>query len=398
MLLIIATNRRDRTMARGRGADRGGRGRGRGRRRAETPFPPPRVPRRFGGGSDSGSPILEGDDEITPEDSISNVNLGNANSEAGSSASASVEHGRQPIETLKAVGALEWACKPLQTPQEIKDKVPKISTRPCLFCGHNFAGGPSHIRNHIDAELFPRNVQKCVPTPEWKERCAAVRAEFRARAAAEKAKQAGIEARQAGRTAGLAAASDRATTVSTSSSQSSGLFAAMRVTPEMVVRQWARVIVKKALPLDLLDEPEFRTALTLTAKCGALNLLPGGVLQVPKRKKLTTKILPALDKELDESIRAKIRGIVEHTGVMLMSDGWTNVQSRPILNVIAACPVGSYFIEALDTSGQTKDAEFISNFMKGHITRFGPEKVVAVCMDGACKSSFPLIEEDFPQV
>jgi len=42
----------------------------------QSPSPPPRVPRRFGGESDSGSPIFEGDDEITPEDSVSNVNLG----------------------------------------------------------------------------------------------------------------------------------------------------------------------------------------------------------------------------------------------------------------------------------------------------------------------------------
>lgn len=164
----------------------------------------------------------------------------------------------------------------------------------------------------------------------------------------------------------------------------------------MVTKQWARLIVKKALPLDLFDEPEFREALALTAKCGSLNLLPGGVLQIPRRRKLTTKILPELDKELDDTIRNKIDGIIEHTGVMLMSDGWTNVQSRPILNVIAACPVGSYFIEALDTSGDTKDAEFIAAFMSSHIVRFGPEKIVALCMDGACKSSFSLIEAEFP--
>lgn len=315
-------------------------------------------------------------------------------------AATAVQHGRQPIESLTAVGALEWACKRLQTPAEIQNKTKKTEARECLFCGYAFAGGPFQIRIHIDINLKPRAVSECVPEPDWKERFLAVRAEFRRRAAVEKAKQAAIDARQAGRAAGLAAASDTGSTLSTSSTSTllTGPFAACRVTPEMVVKQWARVIVKKALPLDLLDEPEFRTALTLTAKCGTLNLLPGGVLQVPRRKKLTTKILPELDKELDESIRNKIGGIIEHTGVMLMSDGWTNVQNRPILNVIAACPLGSYFIEALDTSGETKDAVFTADFMKGHIKRFGPEKVVAVCMDGACKASFPLIEEDFPQV
>jgi hypothetical protein len=335
---------------------------------------------------------------------VSNVNASGSGNGAGSSsdapAAAAVEHGRQPIETLTAVGALEWTCKPVLTATQVRMKVLKTVTRPCLFCGHEYSGGPAHIRNHIDIELKPRNIMACTPTAEWKERFLAVRTEFRRRAAVEKAKSASIAARQAGRTAGLAAASDTASTASTSASAppSNALFASSRITSEMVQKQWARVLVKKALPLDLFDDPEFRTAVALTAKAGSLNLLPGGVLQLCRRKKLTTKVLPELDKELDTTIRTKMAGIIEHTGVTLMSDGWTNVQNRPILNVIASCPLGSYFIEALDTSGETKDAEFIADFMKGHIIRFGPEKVVALCMDGACKSSFPLIEEDFSQV
>eukprot|EP00967_Tisochrysis_lutea_P106695 scaffold163838_cov37-Tisochrysis_lutea.AAC.1 len=61
-------------------------------------------------------------------------------------------------------------------------------------------------------------------------------------------------------------------------------------------------------------------------------------------------------------------------------------------------PVGSYFLEALDTSGQTKDAQYIANFMLKHINSFEPGMVTGVCMDGACIASFPLINAMAPHV
>ena len=108
--------------------------------------------------------------------------------------------------------------------------------------------------------------------------------------------------------------------------------------------------------------------------------------------------LPALDAKLEANIRVKMQGLAEMTGVTIISDGWTNVQSKPIINALASLPVGSYFLAAEDTSGATKDAVYIKNFIVKHIRGFGEEHVVAVCMDGACTPSFPLIAEECPSV
>ena len=61
-------------------------------------------------------------------------------------------------------------------------------------------------------------------------------------------------------------------------------------------------------------------------------------------------------------------------------------------------PAGTMFLKALDTSGNTKDAEFIADFIIAIIEARGPKNIVAVCMDGACTASFPLIEEKYPHV
>ena len=61
------------------------------------------------------------------------------------------------------------------------------------------------------------------------------------------------------------------------------------------------------------------------------------------------------------------------------------------MNALLLTPAGARFLEARDTSGQTKDARYVADFVVEPIRSVGVDKVVAVCMDGACVSSFPLI-------
>ena len=47
---------------------------------------------------------------------------------------------------------------------------------------------------------------------------------------------------------------------------------------------------------------------------------------------MTDRVLPALDEKLDEKISRMIDGLITETGGMIYSDGWTSLQSRPIIN------------------------------------------------------------------
>eukprot|EP00962_Isochrysis_galbana_P026271 scaffold8133_cov110-Isochrysis_galbana.AAC.1 len=161
---------------------------------------------------------------------------------------------------------------------------------------------------------------------------------------------------------------------------------------------WLQVVVKKALPLDLFDDPLFREAVAVTAKHGKVLLGAHQVLELPKRTKITEKVLPKLDAELDEKIRNRMSAVVMLTGATIISDGWSSCANRPILNALASSPLGTYFIKATDTSGDTKDAKYIADFIIDVIKQYGPERVTAVCMDGACKSSFARIEKEYPHV
>ena len=70
-------------------------------------------------------------------------------------------------------------------------------------------------------------------------------------------------------------------------------------------------------------------------------------------------------------------------GGTLISDGWTNVQNRPIINFLVVTPDGAMFMDGIDTSGQIKDAEFIAAEVQKRIESLGPENVVQVVTDSA---------------
>jgi len=162
----------------------------------------------------------------------------------------------------------------------------------------------------------------------------------------------------------------------------------MRPTVEHVNECWTRALVKKGLALDLVDDPDFRAAVLATARAGQTYVdAQQGDCLLPHRTKMSTVCIPELDKKLAGKVRRKIQGLVAETGSMIISDGWTSVQNRPIVNALQSTPAGAAFLKAVDTSSIVKDAAYIADFTVACIQEVGPHNVVAVCMDGACTAS-----------
>ena len=113
--------------------------------------------------------------------------------------------------------------------------------------------------------------------------------------------------------------------------------------------------MKKGLAIDLVDDPCFRSAITMTARAGLQYVdAQNNTCKLPHRTCMSNKVLPALDKKLTEQVEAKIKGLLKLTGAMIISDGWTSIQARAIVNALLATPAGTMFLQALDTSGSTK--------------------------------------------
>lgn len=69
------------------------------------------------------------------------------------------------------------------------------------------------------------------------------------------------------------------------------------------------------------------------------------------------------------------------TGMTICTDGWSDAQNRPILNALAVCPKGAMFLDAVDTSGKVKSAEYIAEVLTSYIEAVGADRVVQVRAD-----------------
>ena len=72
-----------------------------------------------------------------------------------------------------------------------------------------------------------------------------------------------------------------------------------------------------------------------------------------------------------------------YSGCSIVMDGWTNIQQRPLLNIIVTSPVGPYFLRSIECSGKLKDATFMFEVLKEAIDELGPSNVVHVITDAA---------------
>ncbi|KAL8146533.1 hypothetical protein AgCh_004313 [Apium graveolens] len=84
-------------------------------------------------------------------------------------------------------------------------------------------------------------------------------------------------------------------------------------------------------------------------------------------------------------------------GTSIISDGWTNIKKKSLINVIASNSRGSMFLYAEDFSDVEKTGKEISNFLLKAIDEVGSSNVLQVITNNAanCKAAGKEIEKDW---
>jgi hypothetical protein len=87
-------------------------------------------------------------------------------------------------------------------------------------------------------------------------------------------------------------------------------------------------------------------------------------------------------------------------GCSIVMDGWTNIQQRPLLNIIVTSLKGPYFLREIDCSRKMKDAAFQFEVLKDAIEEIGPTNVVQVITDVApvCRSVGLMIQSRYKHI
>ena len=74
-------------------------------------------------------------------------------------------------------------------------------------------------------------------------------------------------------------------------------------------------------------------------------------------------------------------------GTSIVFDGWTHIEKRPLINVVACNSRGSMFLYVEDFFGVEKTGKEIANFLLKSSDEIGPINVLQVVIDNAsnCK-------------
>ncbi|PKU60096.1 hypothetical protein MA16_Dca020494 [Dendrobium catenatum] len=101
----------------------------------------------------------------------------------------------------------------------------------------------------------------------------------------------------------------------------------------------------------------------------------------PTMYDLRTWILKELE-STDKSIE-EIKKTWAQTGVTIMSDGWSDIKHRSLINILINNPYGTVFLRSIEASDQVKDAEFIFRLLDSIVEEIGEHLVVQIVTDNA---------------
>jgi hypothetical protein len=105
--------------------------------------------------------------------------------------------------------------------------------------------------------------------------------------------------------------------------------------------------------------------------------------------------------------RAKIQGALGKftnewnlNGVSIVSDGWTNVKGKPLINILVVSKSGAIFLSTHDYSDRYKTGITIADALLKTIQDIGPYNVIQVITDNAanCKVAGAIIEDRYPNI
>jgi len=155
---------------------------------------------------------------------------------------------------------------------------------------------------------------------------------------------------------------------------------------------WGRAFYGNGFSFRLINDLHFKAAVEATADFGENYKLPS---LVSLRTTLLYKEKVSVVAELKSFM-----ALARRSKATITSDGWSNTRNRLLLNLLMVTPKGEKFLESVNTSGDTKDANFIAQVVGKAIEDVGAKIVVQVCMDSAaiCKAAGRKLEARFPHI
>eukprot|EP01018_Ginkgo_biloba_P036986 Gb_28158 [translate_table: standard] len=146
------------------------------------------------------------------------------------------------------------------------------------------------------------------------------------------------------------------------------------------------------IPFNVAISPYFRNMIQQALEFGK-------GYKPPSCEALRTTILQRSKERLTNRLES-IKETWKHTGCTIISDGWSNMKHRPLINVLVYSPQGIIFVKIVDAMDHTKTSEFIFKILEEAVLEVGEENVVKIVTDSAsnCVGAGKMIMERFKTI
>jgi hypothetical protein len=121
-----------------------------------------------------------------------------------------------------------------------------------------------------------------------------------------------------------------------------------------------------------IQHPAFIYAVKETAKHQMPAYTP------PSYNAVCTSLLKAKKEEVEKKTTTQLGDSLHKYGVTLCTDGWVNVQNRPLLNIIQTGICGDLFLGTIDTTEEHKDVQYIVEQISTFVAKVGSHNVVQI--------------------
>ena len=155
----------------------------------------------------------------------------------------------------------------------------------------------------------------------------------------------------------------------------------------------ARTFYFVGLPFHFTKNPYWIEMIKFAANNNLVGYVPPGY------NKLRTTLLHK-ERAHIEKLMKSIKETWKEKGLSIVSDGWTDIQKRPLINFMATSEKGSLFIKSIDGTKEYKDKHFISDLFLKVIGEVGHQHVVQIITDNASvmKAAGSIVEAKYPHI
>ena len=251
----------------------------------------------------------------------------------------------------------------------------------CIYCSKVFWGSGNRIRAHMGIETAT-GVAKCGKVPVEILEC------FKA---ADAVKQSEKQENARKRNLDKAVTSTSLSSSSAKQPKLTNLF--KNIEKAEVDESIARMMYSTGISFNVVNNKHFREMCSQIGKYGP-------AYKPPSDHPIRTTLLDKEYAKVQNRVQTSIFTYLNLKMGTIVSDGWSDAQQKPLLNILLVTSSGSTFIESIDTTGNTKDSGYIAQVIMSSIEKIGPELILQVITDSAanCKAAWQIIAKKFPKI